>query len=208
MRFLMDFVSALFSAVFFLLGIMAFVGYYYGDESITLSLVFFLLAAILIASPVAGLRPIRAGRLRPSVAIAAVGAGPDQRVGVAFFVVEEVGVDRGVEARIVELEAQIVAALVGALGPGGADLGAADQDPVAGSVLAGGALVGDDAYVLGLDAEGDDVAGELVRAALLEGADGRHCKSPFSVPEPHHCGLDGDRLAGGDRRRTPKGPDS
>ncbi len=43
--------------------------------------------------------------------------------------------------------------------------------------------VGDDAHVLGLDAEGDDFAGELVRAGLLEGADGRHCKSPFSVPE-------------------------
>jgi len=64
---------------------------------------------------------VRAGRLRASVAVAAVGAGPDQRVGVAFLVVEEVGVDRGVEARIVQLEAQIVAALVGALGPGGAD---------------------------------------------------------------------------------------
>jgi hypothetical protein len=37
----------------------------------------------------------------------------------------------------------------------------------------------DDAHALGLDAEGDDFAGELVRAGLLEGADGRHCKSPF-----------------------------
>jgi len=30
----------------------------------------------------------------------------------------------------------------------------------------------------------------------------------FPFPSPHHCGLDGDRLAGGDRRRTPQGPDS
>jgi hypothetical protein len=58
-----------------------------------------------------------------SVAPAAVGAGPDQAVALALFVVEEVGEDRGGEARIVELEAQIVAALIGALGPGGADLG-------------------------------------------------------------------------------------
>ena len=58
-----------------------------------------------------------------SVCAAAVGAGPDQRVTFAVFVIEEVGVDRSVEARIVELEAQIVAALVGALGPGGADFG-------------------------------------------------------------------------------------
>ncbi|KAH2824865.1 hypothetical protein KXV85_000259, partial [Aspergillus fumigatus] len=51
---------------------------------------------------------------------------------------------------------------------------AADQNPVAGGVLAGGAGVGDDAHALGLDAEGYDFAGELVRAGLLEGADGRH----------------------------------
>jgi len=57
-----------------------------------------------------------------SVAPATVGAGPDQAVALALFVVEQVGEDRGGEARIVELEAQIVAALVGALGPGGADL--------------------------------------------------------------------------------------
>ena len=119
-----------------------------------------------------------------SVAAAAVGAGPDEGEGFAVFFVEEVGVDRSVEARIVQLEAQIVAALVGALGLGGADLGAADQNAVAGGVLAGGAQVGDDAHALGLDAEGDDFAGELVRAGLLEGADGCHFKSPFSVSEP------------------------
>jgi hypothetical protein len=61
------------------------------------------------------------------LAVLLAAAGPDQGEALAVFVVEEVGVDRGVEARIVELEAQIVAALVGALGPGGADLGAADQ---------------------------------------------------------------------------------
>jgi len=82
-----------------------------------------------------------------------------------------------------------------------APISAADQNPVAGGVLAGGALVGGDAHVLGLDAEGDDFAGELVRAGLLEGADGRHSISPFSVPETAPCGLDGDRWAGGDRRR-------
>ncbi|KAG5731148.1 hypothetical protein E4T56_gene15341, partial [Termitomyces sp. T112] len=95
---------------------------------------------------------------------------------------EEVGVDGGVEARIVELEAQIVAALVGALGPGGADFRAADQNPVAGGVLAGGAGVGDEAHALGLDAAGYDFAGDLVRAGLLEGADGRHCRRR---PTPH-----------------------
>lgn len=65
--------------------------------------------------------PAGRGIVGRSVAPAAVGAGPDQAVALAFLVVEEVGEDRGGEARIVELEAQVVAALVGALGPGGAD---------------------------------------------------------------------------------------
>ena len=56
----------------------------------------------------------RAGLLRPR---------PDQGVAVALFVVEEVRVDRSVEARIVELDREVVALFGGALGPGGADLG-------------------------------------------------------------------------------------
>src|SRR5690606_5307545 len=121
----------------------------------------------------------RAGRYaRALLAVAAGRAGPDEAVALAVLVVEEVGVDRGGEARIVELEAQIVAALIGLLGPGGANLCAADEDAVAGGVLAGGPGLGDDADALGLDAEGDDFAGELVVAGLLEGADGRHVSSP------------------------------
>src|SRR5436305_9283463 len=77
-----------------------------------------------------------AGALLIGSVRAAGRAGPDERVAIAVLVVEEVGVDGGVEARIVELEAQIVAALVGAFGPGGADLDAADQNPVAGGVFA------------------------------------------------------------------------
>ena len=96
------------------------------------------------------------------LAVAAGRAGPDETVALAVLVVEEVGVDRGGEARIVELEAQIVAALIGLLGPGGADLCAAHEDAVAGGVLAGGPGLGDDADALGLDAEGDDFAGEAV----------------------------------------------
>ena len=67
--------------------------------------------------------PARRGCVSGSVAAAtAVRAGPDQAVAFAVLVVEEVGEDRGGEARIVELEAQIVAALVGALRPGCTDL--------------------------------------------------------------------------------------
>ena len=86
-----------------------------------------------------GPRPVGRGLTAPLLAAATVGAGPDQRVALAVLLIEEIGVDRGGETRIVELEAQIVAALTRALGPGGADLGAADEDPVAGGVLAGGA---------------------------------------------------------------------
>src|SRR5258708_29680551 len=39
-----------------------------------------------------------------SVSVWLAAAGPDQSVGVGIFVVEEVGVDRSVEARIVQLD--------------------------------------------------------------------------------------------------------
>lgn len=58
-----------------------------------------------------------------SVAVPTVGTRPDQTEALALFIGEEVGEDRCGEARIVELEAKIIAALVGALGPGSPDLG-------------------------------------------------------------------------------------
>ena len=57
-----------------------------------------------------------------SIAAALAAAGPDQGVGRGAFVVEEVRVDRRIEARIVELDREIIAAVVGALRPGGPDL--------------------------------------------------------------------------------------
>jgi hypothetical protein len=63
-----------------------------------------------------------------SVAVLTAATRPDQVVGLAVLGIEQVGVDGGVEARIVELDREVVAALVGALGPGGPDLGAADED--------------------------------------------------------------------------------
>jgi hypothetical protein len=49
-----------------------------------------------------------------SVAVLLAAAGPDEGEGLAV-VRDEVGVDRSGEARIVELDREIVAALVGAL---------------------------------------------------------------------------------------------
>src|SRR3954468_21554110 len=53
---------------------------------------------------------------------------PEEGVALAALVFEQVGVDRGVEGRIVELEGDIVASLFGAARPGGADLDAPGID--------------------------------------------------------------------------------
>src|SRR5258708_34352194 len=78
----------------------------------------------------------------------------------------------------IELDREVIAALAGALRPRGADLCAADKDPVAWRVVAGPAGLRNDADAFGLDAEGDDLALELV-AGLLEGTDGCHVVSPW-----------------------------
>ena len=117
-----------------------------------------------------------------SVAAAAAGARPDQTVGLAALVVEEVGVDRGGEARIIELEPEIGAALVRLFGPGCADFGAADENPVRGRAFARRIVVGDDTNPFGLNAERHDVADEFAGGGLLESADGSHVDF-LSIPE-------------------------
>jgi hypothetical protein len=57
-----------------------------------------------------------------SVAVRAAAARPDQIVRVVIAA-EQVGEDGGGEARVVELDREVVTALIGALGPGGPDLG-------------------------------------------------------------------------------------
>ncbi|CAP54036.1 hypothetical protein GDI0093 [Gluconacetobacter diazotrophicus PA1 5] len=122
--------------------------------------------------------PAGRGIAGTSVAVAAtVGAGPDQAVGLAVLVVEEIGEDRGVEARIIQLEAQIAASLVGLLGPGRPDLGPVDEHPVAGGVLALASGVGNDTDIADLNREGDDFA-DIFVAGLPEGADGGHDTAP------------------------------
>src|SRR6516165_7892153 len=139
-------------------------------------------------------RSVTARRPRPEVragltagsgllAVGPAAAGPDQAVALAVLVLEEVGVDGRREARIVELEREVVAAFVGALRPGGPDLGAADKDPVAGNVVVDPVGLGDDADALGLDAQGDDLALQLA-ADLLERTDVRHVTSPLAVSSP------------------------
>ncbi len=56
------------------------------------------------------------------LAVGLAGPGPDQRVTLAVLIVEQVGEDRRVEAGVIQFDREVIAALVGALGPGGPDL--------------------------------------------------------------------------------------
>ena len=129
---------------------------------------------------------------------------PQQGVAFATLVVEQVGVDRRRKGRIVELEREVVATFLGALRPGGADLGPAHKDSVAWSFVVGGVGFRDDADAFGLQAEGDDLALEIV-SDLLERTDGSHVTSPVVFRARDHRGLDGDLQAEDDRRRTRSG---
>src|SRR5258708_31411878 len=124
---------------------------------------------------------LRAGRCRRcrSVAVRPAAARADQAEGLAAFVIEEVGVDRCGEARIVERAREIVAALRRALRPSGADFNSRSKDPVARRVVAGPVGLRNDADALGLDAQGDDLALELAVAGLLDGPDVCHFGSPW-----------------------------
>src|SRR6202453_2487649 len=128
-----------------------------------------------------------------SVAVGLAAARPDQGRGLAILVVEEAGVDRSVEARIVKLDREVVAALVRALGPARPEFCPADEDAVAGRVVVGLVGFGDEAYVPRLEAEGDDFALKFA-AVFLECADiGHGSLLSFCFRARDHRGLDGDR---------------
>lgn len=88
----------------------------------------------------------------------------------AAFAIEEVGVDRCGKARIIQLQAQVFAALVRFLRTGAADLGVADQNPVEGRVHARCPQVGDEA------GKGDT----RTRVATVPG-----CRSVMAETSPH-----------------------
>src|SRR3954447_21025851 len=75
------------------------------------------------------------------VAVLLAAARPDEVEG--FAVLDKVGVDRSGEARIVELDREIIAAIDCGFRPGGSDLGAADEDAVAWGAGVGPVLFGD-----------------------------------------------------------------
>jgi hypothetical protein len=105
--------------------------------------------------------------------LVAVRARPDQLQAVFAFDFRQRGVDRSGEARIVQLDREVVAALFGGLLPGGAELDVAGVDAEV------RAFVGRvfDAGDAGLDVEGQraDRAGE----AVFGGGEG--AEVPFAV---------------------------
>ncbi len=88
--------------------------------------------------------------------------GPDQLQALLAFNLDQGGVDRGGEARVVQLDREVVALrLLRSLLPGGAELGVAAVEDAEVRAFFGGALGAGD---LGLDVEveGLDDAGEAV----------------------------------------------
>src|SRR4029077_565631 len=119
-------------------------------------------------------------------------AGPDELKTFLALDLDQGGVDRSREARVVQLDGEVVAfRVLGGLLPGCAQFDSASEDAEVRTLL-GGAL---DADQLGLDVEGQsaDRAGEAV-AVGGEGADGRHCRvlSVFRA-EPIATSMAGDR---------------
>src|SRR5690242_5991119 len=100
--------------------------------------------------------------LQPTLSVAALPAATGPQQGEDLTVFDKVRVDRSREARIVELDREVVAAFAGALWPGGADLGAPGVDPMAGSIVVCPVDLGNDADAPALQAERDNLALELV----------------------------------------------
>ena len=57
------------------------------------------------------------GSLRQLLPAGLAAAGPDEGVAITAFIVEQVGVDRRAEARVIQLDREIVASLGGAFRP-------------------------------------------------------------------------------------------
>src|SRR3954467_7632591 len=83
-----------------------------------------------IAAPHAGV----AGRRFQSVAVA---ARPDQGVGPGLVGFDQGGVDRSGEARVVQLDREILTTLAGGLLPGGPEFDLIGKDAVVGCAVVG-----------------------------------------------------------------------
>ena len=101
---------------------------------------------------------------RGGAVLVAVATGPDEVVAAAVLGFDQAGVDRGREARIVQLDAEIFALrLAGDFLPGRAELGGSGEDAKVGTALAvalGGGKLGIDVEGQGLDRAGEAVLGQ------------------------------------------------
>src|SRR6202171_4785484 len=119
-------------------------------------------------------------------------AGPDELEAFLAFHLNQGGVDRSREARVVQLDREVVAlGILGGLLPGRAQLNVAGEDAEV-RTLFGGCLDADQ-LGLGVESERADGAGEAV-AVRGEGADGCHCRvlSVFRAA-PIAASMAGDR---------------
>src|SRR6266404_1164090 len=132
----------------------------------------------------------RRGRCRgPSVA---AGTGPDELEAFLAFHLDQGGVDRSREARVVQLDREIVALGVpGSLLPGRAQLDIAGEDAEVRTPFGGGL----DADQLGLGVESERAHRAVEAVAVRgEGADGCHCRVlSVSRAAPIAASMAGDR---------------
>ena len=95
------------------------------------------------------------------VELVPAGAGPDELEAFLAFDLDQGGVDRSREARVVELDREVIALSVpGGLLPGGAQFNVTGEDTEV-RALVGGVLDADQ-LGLGVEGEGTDGAGEAV----------------------------------------------
>jgi hypothetical protein len=115
-----------------------------------------------------------------------LGPAPVSAEALAVLVLDQDGVDGTLQTRKVEGEAEIIAVVVGGLGPGLTDLRTPDKDAVAGrlGIAVGIAGLLDDANALGGERDHKDLAFKAV-AVRLECADVCHCRLLLvSSPRP------------------------
>src|SRR3954468_19800797 len=117
-------------------------------------------------------------------------AGPDELEAVLALHLDQGGIDRSREARIVQLDREVIAlGVLGGLLPSRSQLDIAGEDAEVRSLVGG--VLDPNQLGFGIESEGANRAGEAV-AGRGEGADGRHCRV-LSVFRAAHRGLDGWR---------------
>lgn len=107
-----------------------------------------------------------------------VGAGPNQMETFFAFHLDQGGVDRSGEARVVQLDREVFAAFCGDLLPGGTEFDIAGEYAEVGSPV--GRVFDADQLGLDVEVEGLDRTAEAV-ARGSEGADGSHVSYSFFV---------------------------